>query len=275
MQAHLEGLALALATPDAENQGDLDLRQVHEVLCHVDGELVQERRADVEAVLCTRHIHIMIKPTLSTPLQHDHNRFCRYKVCTPANHHLESPAHSAYLDVVEGALRLAEVLLGRHDGVLCAAQALVALVQRVHHAAAAGDVLLQGGRSYRRVSGFSVSGTEGGAIKSDYTLRVQAKQVCTQAQAYTSEVPVCTWGMCAKGGIWRCNLQLYQSWRHGRTWSSDWSLPASMPAHRPRWLFDAIMLTLEPFETCKARRTWLLRMNWNRDSAVCAHLVHC
>jgi hypothetical protein len=50
-QAYLEGLALALATPDAENQRDLDLRQVHEVLGHVDGELVQERWADVEAVL--------------------------------------------------------------------------------------------------------------------------------------------------------------------------------------------------------------------------------
>ncbi len=49
--AHLEGLALALAAPDAENQGDLDLGQLQEVLGHVDGQLVQERRRDVKAVL--------------------------------------------------------------------------------------------------------------------------------------------------------------------------------------------------------------------------------
>lgn len=51
---NLEGLALALATPDAENQRHLDLRQVHEVLGDVDGELVQERRADVVAILYER-----------------------------------------------------------------------------------------------------------------------------------------------------------------------------------------------------------------------------
>lgn len=34
--AHLEGLTLTLATPDAENQGNLDLGQVHEVLGNVD-----------------------------------------------------------------------------------------------------------------------------------------------------------------------------------------------------------------------------------------------
>ena len=50
---HLEGLALSLAAPDAQNQGHLDLGQLHEVLSHVNGHLVQESGADVEAVLQT------------------------------------------------------------------------------------------------------------------------------------------------------------------------------------------------------------------------------
>lgn len=66
-------------------------------------------------------------------------------------------AKNAHLDVVERALRLGEVLLGGQDGVLRAAQALVALVQRVHHAAAAGDVLLQGGQ--RRSASVSMLAT--------------------------------------------------------------------------------------------------------------------
>mmetsp|Transcript_11353 Transcript_11353/g.34115 ORF Transcript_11353/g.34115 Transcript_11353/m.34115 type:complete len:373 (-) Transcript_11353:479-1597(-) len=41
-QCALEGLSLALATPDTQNQGHLDLGEVHEVLGHVDGHLVQE-----------------------------------------------------------------------------------------------------------------------------------------------------------------------------------------------------------------------------------------
>ena len=35
----LEGLALALATPDAQNEGDLDLGEVQEVLGNVDRQL--------------------------------------------------------------------------------------------------------------------------------------------------------------------------------------------------------------------------------------------
>eukprot|EP00967_Tisochrysis_lutea_P071249 scaffold94485_cov21-Tisochrysis_lutea.AAC.3 len=48
---HLEGLSLSLATPDTQDEGDLDLGQVHEVLGHVDGHLVQESGGDVVAVL--------------------------------------------------------------------------------------------------------------------------------------------------------------------------------------------------------------------------------
>merc|ERR1719284_1313436 len=47
----LEGLAVALATPDAENERDLDLGQVHVVLGDVDGHLVQEARRDVVVAL--------------------------------------------------------------------------------------------------------------------------------------------------------------------------------------------------------------------------------
>ena len=53
--SHLEGLSLALATPDAENQGNLDLGQVQEVLGHVDGQLVQEGGGDEETVLDVVH----------------------------------------------------------------------------------------------------------------------------------------------------------------------------------------------------------------------------
>lgn len=49
--SHLEGLTLTLATPDTENQGDLDLWQVHEVLGNVDGKLVKESRGNVETLL--------------------------------------------------------------------------------------------------------------------------------------------------------------------------------------------------------------------------------
>jgi hypothetical protein len=40
---------LSLATPDAQDEGHLDLGQVHEVLGDVDGDLVQEGGGDVEA----------------------------------------------------------------------------------------------------------------------------------------------------------------------------------------------------------------------------------
>eukprot|EP00955_Chlamydomonas_euryale_P073524 361767-Chlamydomonas_euryale.AAC.14 len=46
----LEGLALALATPDAQDERHLDLGQVHEVLGNMDGHLVQEGRRDIEAI---------------------------------------------------------------------------------------------------------------------------------------------------------------------------------------------------------------------------------
>lgn len=49
----------------------------------------------------------------------------------------------AHLDVVEVALRLAEVLLRGQDRVLGAALAGAALEQAVNHAAAAGNVLLR------------------------------------------------------------------------------------------------------------------------------------
>lgn len=50
----------------------------------------------------------------------------------------------AVLDVVQGALGVGEVLLGAQDGVVGAAHAHAkALVQGVHHGAAASDVLLQ------------------------------------------------------------------------------------------------------------------------------------
>ncbi len=44
-------LTLALATPDTQDEGHLDLGQVQEVLGHVDGKLVQEGGGDVVAVL--------------------------------------------------------------------------------------------------------------------------------------------------------------------------------------------------------------------------------
>ena len=50
-RSHLEGLALALSSPDSQDEGDLDLGQVHEVLGDVDGQLVQEGGRDVEALL--------------------------------------------------------------------------------------------------------------------------------------------------------------------------------------------------------------------------------
>jgi hypothetical protein len=40
---------LSLASPDAQDEGHLDLGQVHEVLGDVDGDLVQESGGDVEA----------------------------------------------------------------------------------------------------------------------------------------------------------------------------------------------------------------------------------
>mmetsp|Transcript_33755 Transcript_33755/g.95506 ORF Transcript_33755/g.95506 Transcript_33755/m.95506 type:complete len:252 (+) Transcript_33755:323-1078(+) len=50
-QVALEGLALALATPDTQDQWHLDLGQVHEVLANVNSHLVEEGRGDVEAIL--------------------------------------------------------------------------------------------------------------------------------------------------------------------------------------------------------------------------------
>lgn len=47
---YLEGLALALSSPDTQDEWDLDLGKVHEVLCHVNGHLVEESRRDVETI---------------------------------------------------------------------------------------------------------------------------------------------------------------------------------------------------------------------------------
>ena len=96
--AHLEGLSLSLATPDTQDEGDLDFGQVHEVLGHMDGHLVQEGGRDVVAVL----------------------------------------------NVVEGGAGLADVVLGRQDGVVGAHGPAEALEQIVGHAASALDVLLRG-----------------------------------------------------------------------------------------------------------------------------------
>mmetsp|Transcript_899 Transcript_899/g.2087 ORF Transcript_899/g.2087 Transcript_899/m.2087 type:complete len:210 (+) Transcript_899:898-1527(+) len=48
----LEGLSLSLATPHTQDEGNLDLRQFHEVLCYVHGELIEERLGNVEALCC-------------------------------------------------------------------------------------------------------------------------------------------------------------------------------------------------------------------------------
>eukprot|EP00958_Prasinococcus_capsulatus_P000683 scaffold50_cov420-Prasinococcus_capsulatus_cf.AAC.36 len=47
-ELRLERLTLALASPDAQDEGDLHLGQLHEVLRNVDRELVQERGGNVE-----------------------------------------------------------------------------------------------------------------------------------------------------------------------------------------------------------------------------------
>ena len=49
--SHLEGLSLTLSSPDSQNEGNLDLGQVHEVLGNVDGHLVKEGRGDIKSLL--------------------------------------------------------------------------------------------------------------------------------------------------------------------------------------------------------------------------------
>ena len=47
-QVSLEGLTLTLSSPDSQNEWNLDLWEIHEVLCDVNGQLVKERLGDVE-----------------------------------------------------------------------------------------------------------------------------------------------------------------------------------------------------------------------------------
>uniref|UniRef100_A0A8R7U5A8 Uncharacterized protein n=1 Tax=Triticum urartu TaxID=4572 RepID=A0A8R7U5A8_TRIUA len=49
-QLALERLALSLASPDTQDERDLDVGECHEVLGEVDDELVHERRGDVQPV---------------------------------------------------------------------------------------------------------------------------------------------------------------------------------------------------------------------------------
>lgn len=114
---HLEGLALSLAAPDAQNQGHLDLGQLHEILGHVDRHLVEEGGADIEAVLQPSVMGLTIawgstlpRQLRRTPSQGGHPDACNRLISRLNLKIMHATDEEQHLNVAQRPLCLAEVL---------------------------------------------------------------------------------------------------------------------------------------------------------------------
>lgn len=119
----------------------LDLGQIHEVLGHVDGDLVQERGGDVEVVLDVVEGGAGLQqkkeggrwPWMARPglLQVQPARECgsREQVCSSAVHSASLCQHASvgFLVFLSSLPYSGDIVLGRHDGVGSAGSALEAL----------------------------------------------------------------------------------------------------------------------------------------------------